>query len=132
VGYCTVRSLIVLYTCLTVSCVLVLGSVIRFMIVYSLYLLLLLCVFSILHCLIHCFSLCIFVPFYLCAVYGPLPLGDIPVAVNKYHSFIIHSFTCPVHKLNLGICTWTGTASDMKTHLKEAHIDICVDLRDGS
>jgi hypothetical protein len=51
VGYCIVCCLIGVYTCLIVSCVLVLGSVIRFMIVYSLYLLLLLCVFCILHVL---------------------------------------------------------------------------------
>jgi E3 ubiquitin-protein ligase SIAH1 len=34
---------------------------------------------------------------------------------------------CLVHKLNLGICTWTGTASDVKTHLKHAHSDVCMD-----
>jgi hypothetical protein len=68
VGYCIVCCLIVLYTCFIVSCVLVLGSVIHFMIVYSLHLLLVLCVFCIFHCLVHCFSSCIFVPFYLCTV----------------------------------------------------------------
>lgn len=35
---------------------------------------------------------------------------------------------CLVHKLNLGICTWNGIASDMKIHLKQAHVNLCVDI----
>jgi hypothetical protein len=34
---------------------------------------------------------------------------------------------CPVDKLNLGNCTWTGISSKINPHLKEAHNDVCVD-----
>jgi len=32
---------------------------------------------------------------------------------------------CPVNKLNLGTCTWTGISSSMMSHLKEAHPSMC-------
>jgi hypothetical protein len=39
-----------------------------------------------LYCLVYCLSLCIqLFLFYLCIVYGPLPPGENPTAVNKYH-----------------------------------------------
>ena len=34
---------------------------------------------------------------------------------------------CPVNKLNLGTCTWTGISSIMMFHLKQAHNDMCID-----
>ena len=34
---------------------------------------------------------------------------------------------CPVNKLNIGPCTWIGTCSSIKSHLKQAHTDICKD-----
>ena len=34
---------------------------------------------------------------------------------------------CPAPKPNFGICAWTGITRGMKTHLKEAHIYVCVD-----
>jgi hypothetical protein len=34
---------------------------------------------------------------------------------------------CPVSKLNLGTCTWTGISSSMMAHLKAAHNDVCID-----
>jgi hypothetical protein len=34
---------------------------------------------------------------------------------------------CPVNKLNLGTCTWTGISSGMTSHLKQAHNDMCID-----
>jgi hypothetical protein len=86
VGYCIVRCLIVLYTCLTVSCVHVLGSVIRFMIVLFFVPFAFYFVCSVFRIVLYTFSLYTFVPFYLCMVYGPLPPAEIPIAVNKsYH-----------------------------------------------
>jgi E3 ubiquitin-protein ligase SIAH1 len=37
---------------------------------------------------------------------------------------------CPVIKLNLGTCTWTGISSNMKSHLMDEHTDISVDYYD--
>jgi len=34
---------------------------------------------------------------------------------------------CPVNKLNLGTCTWTGISSSMMSHLKHAHNNVCID-----
>jgi len=34
---------------------------------------------------------------------------------------------CPVNKLNLGTCTWTGISSSMMSHLKQAHSNLCID-----
>jgi len=34
---------------------------------------------------------------------------------------------CPVNKLNLGNCTWTGIGSSMMSHLKQAHNDVSID-----
>jgi len=34
---------------------------------------------------------------------------------------------CPVNKMNLGNCTWTGIGSSMMSHLKQAHSDVSID-----
>jgi len=34
---------------------------------------------------------------------------------------------CPVNKLNLGNCTWTGISSNMMAHLRQAHRPMCVE-----
>ena len=34
---------------------------------------------------------------------------------------------CPVNKLNLGNCTWTGISSSMTSHLKQEHRNVCID-----
>jgi len=34
---------------------------------------------------------------------------------------------CPVNKVNLGNCTWTGIGSNMVSHLKQAHNDVSID-----
>jgi len=36
---------------------------------------------------------------------------------------------CPVNKLNLGNCTWTGICSKMYSHLKQKHNNICIDYQ---
>ena len=33
---------------------------------------------------------------------------------------------CPINKLNLGTCTWSGISSKMNAHLTQAHDDICM------
>ena len=33
---------------------------------------------------------------------------------------------CPVNKLYLGTCTWSGISSKMNAHLKQVHSDICM------
>jgi hypothetical protein len=39
-----------------------------------------------LYCFVYCFSLCIqLFLFYLCTVYRPLPPGENPIPINKYH-----------------------------------------------
>jgi hypothetical protein len=35
--------------------------------------------------------------------------------------------TCPVQKQNIGTCTWTGITSETKTHLKQTHMNVCMD-----
>jgi E3 ubiquitin-protein ligase SIAH1 len=35
--------------------------------------------------------------------------------------------TCLVQKLNLGTCTWTGITSEMRKHLKQTHMNVCID-----
>jgi E3 ubiquitin-protein ligase SIAH1 len=34
---------------------------------------------------------------------------------------------CPVNKLNLGTCAWTGISSNIKSHLMELHRNLCVE-----
>jgi len=34
---------------------------------------------------------------------------------------------CPVNKLNIGTCTWTGISSSMMSHLKQAHNPVIMD-----
>ena len=34
---------------------------------------------------------------------------------------------CPVNKLDLGTCTWTGISSSIMSHLKQAHNNVCFD-----
>ena len=34
---------------------------------------------------------------------------------------------CPVNKVKLGTCIWTGISSKMESHLKQAHRSMCVD-----
>jgi len=34
---------------------------------------------------------------------------------------------CPVNKLNLGNCIWTGITSKINSHLKQAHKNVCMD-----
>jgi E3 ubiquitin-protein ligase SIAH1 len=34
---------------------------------------------------------------------------------------------CPVNKLNLGACTWTGISSNMKSHVMELHKNLCLE-----
>ena len=36
---------------------------------------------------------------------------------------------CPLNKLNLGNCTWTGIASKIASHLKQTHNDVYVDYQ---
>jgi hypothetical protein len=47
-----------------------------------------------LYCFVYCFSLCtrLFL-FDVCTLYGPLPLGENPTAVNKYHITSYHHST---------------------------------------
>jgi len=33
---------------------------------------------------------------------------------------------CPVNKLDLGTCTWTGISSNVMSHLEQAHSDVCI------
>jgi E3 ubiquitin-protein ligase SIAH1 len=34
---------------------------------------------------------------------------------------------CPINKLNLGTCSWTGISSSMMLHLKQTHNNVCID-----
>jgi hypothetical protein len=38
---------------------------------------------------------------------------------------------CPAAKLAFGNCSWTGSYSDMKKHLKENHLDLCCEYVEG-
>jgi hypothetical protein len=65
-----------------------------------------------------------------------------PCVFRKYGCTEIYSFrligehqekcqynpqSCPVNKLKLGVCAWTGLSSNMMLHLMQAHNDVCVD-----
>jgi len=39
---------------------------------------------------------------------------------------------CPLAKLAIGNCRWTGSYSDIKGHLKENHLEICRECAEGS
>ena len=39
---------------------------------------------------------------------------------------------CPVAKLAIGNCSWTGSYSDIKGHLKENHLEECCECVEGS
>jgi hypothetical protein len=38
---------------------------------------------------------------------------------------------CPVTKLAIGNCSWTGIYSDIKGHLKENHLEVCCEYVEG-
>jgi E3 ubiquitin-protein ligase SIAH1 len=38
---------------------------------------------------------------------------------------------CPAAKLAFGNCSWTGSYSDMKKHLKENHLELCCEYVEG-
>jgi E3 ubiquitin-protein ligase SIAH1 len=52
--------------------------------------------------------------------------------VGKHQKICLHiPQNCPVAKLAFGKCSWTGSYSDIKGHLKENHAEVCCEYVEG-